>query len=145
MGLFSRKCHASDLVGEWNGRSTTDNPWFLSVSYAFKFNRDGTYSYSAGQGNFEWTSHRGEFQIKQARGGPENYPCLLTLTPHQNTVRNNPENKLGLAPLLARRLMGDKERRYFIRKWDYDGSYFLQDAEDERLDGVYSFSISPKK
>src|SRR5262245_39920393 len=139
MGLFSRKCQASELMGEWNGSATTDNPWFLSVSYVFKFDRDGTYSYRAGQGNFEWTSHCGEFRIKETRGGPESYPCLLTLTPHQSTVRNNPENKLGLAPLLSRRLMADKERRYFLRKWDYDGSYILQDVDDESWGGVYSF------
>lgn len=107
-------CEASEMVGDWHGQKITDPPWSLLLKWAFKFNQDGTYSYCAGQGSFEWTSHRGKFTVKRATGAPsQRFPCVITLTPSQDTVKNNPENKLGLAPLLSINLkVGDKERTY---------------------------------
>jgi hypothetical protein len=61
-------CESSEMVGAWHGFK------YGGIDFAFVFNRDGTYSYRAGRGNFEWTSSHTErlpsSGRESARDGP---------------------------------------------------------------------------
>ena len=109
-------CNSRDLNGRWRAQVMTDAPWDVTVDLVFQFQPDGSYSYSAGQGSFQWTSHRGTYAIGRNTGeSSRSYPCLVRLTPDRETVKNNPQNKLGLMPLQARSLMDDQERTFRIQ------------------------------
>jgi hypothetical protein len=113
MPIKAQTCGAGDVIGMWRGQVVTDPPWDVTVDLAFRFDPDGTYLYSAGQGSFQWTLHRGRYFIRRNTGpSSRSYPCLITLTPEPATVRNNPQNKLGLMPLQARSLMADQQRTF---------------------------------
>jgi len=123
----AQTCTAGDVVGTWRAQVGTDPPWDVTVDLVFRFAPDGTYSYAAGQGSFQWTSHQGRYIIRR-NGGPSSraYPCLITLTPEPGSVRNNPQNKLGLMPLQARSLMADQQRTFRMQFMSF---LVLQDTD----------------
>jgi hypothetical protein len=123
----AQTCTAGDVIGRWKAQVITDPPWNAAVDLAFRFAPDGTYSYSAGQGSFQWTSHQGRyFIVRNAGPSSRAYPCLITLTPEPGSVRNNPQNKWGLMPLQARSLMADQQRTFRMQFLSF---LVLQDTE----------------
>jgi hypothetical protein len=128
----AQSCTAGDVIGTWRGQIMTDPPWDVTVDLGFRFEPNGTYVYTAGQGSFQWTAHQGRYTIRRNSGpSSRSYPCLLTLIPEPGTIRNNPQNKLGLMPLQARSLMADQPRTF---RMQFLSVLMLQDTELEWQD-----------
>jgi hypothetical protein len=111
--MNAQTCTAADVIGTWRSQVVTDAPWDVTVDLHWRFDPNGTYSYSAGQGSFQWTAHQGRYFIRPSSGpSSRSYPCVITLNPDPGTVRINPQNRLGLMPLQARSLMADQPRSF---------------------------------
>jgi hypothetical protein len=133
------RCNAKVILGSWRGSAITDPPWSVQVDYTFDFNSDGSYLYRAGQGNFEWLSHQGTFKIDKTRD--QRYPCQIALTPSAKTIRINPQNRLGVAPLQGRDLMDDQPRTFFYKESPRPGSLILAGTWTDWANDIGCFSL----
>jgi hypothetical protein len=105
-------CAVSSIAGGWSGHKISDVGWH-ELNASFTFHPDGTYEYSVAEGTAVFISEQGSFQIA---AGNNRYPCKITLTPDQNTVRVS-----GPAQLLVVQsadLMDDKPRTFYYKFWD---------------------------
>ena len=102
-------CQAAAITGDWAGYKLTDGV-LRQLDISFKFNPDGTYEYSAGQGNAAWISQSGFYQIAP---GNQRYPCQITLRPDPKTVRIISQAHLFIVQ--STDLMDDKPRTFYYQ------------------------------
>lgn len=102
-------CQADAIAGGWTGHKLTDGI-LRQIDISFTFNQDGTYEYSAGEGNAAWITQLGSFQIAP---GNQRYPCQITLTPDRKTVRISSTAHLFI--LQSTDLMDDKPRTFLYQ------------------------------
>lgn len=102
-------CSAGAITGNWSGHKLTDGV-LRQIDMSFTFNQDGTYTYSAGQGNAAWISQSGSYQIT---GGNQRYPCQITLSPQPRTVRISSTAQLFV--LQSTDLMDDQPRTFLYQ------------------------------
>jgi len=99
-------CHPSEIIGNWRGDTPAERPYRISFNVQFLFEADGGYTYSAGQGSFQWTSHEGTFDIHRSRDMTGHWPCEITLTP-------NPDTIVGRAVITSKHMPSP---RYYVRR-----------------------------
>jgi hypothetical protein len=102
-------CPAGAITGSWSGYKLTDGV-LRQIDMSFTFNQDGTYEYSAGQGNAAWITQSGSYQITR---GNQRYPCQMTLSPDPRTVRISSTAQLFI--LQSTDLMDDKPRTFLYQ------------------------------
>jgi hypothetical protein len=104
------RCPAAGLIGNWSGEPMSSLSQVISVSLQFK--PDGTYSYTAGQGNAVWITHSGRYQI--ADGPDTRWSCSVSLVPDPATI--SVASKALLLVLQSRDLI-DNQTRTFLYKF----------------------------
>jgi hypothetical protein len=92
---------ACGFAGQWAGRKgmRIGSEFRVLALYEFRFAPDGSYSFAVGDQTGTAASHAGTFTVAAATDqGGRRYPCLLTLQPSRNTVRQDPSRHPGGLP-----------------------------------------------
>jgi hypothetical protein len=96
-------------LGDWAGEPMASLSQVINVSLTFR--PGGTYSYVAGEGNAQWISHSGSFQIADMQDA--RWTCKVTLTPERRTIKV--VSSAFLFILQSRDLMDDKPRTFLYK------------------------------
>ena len=99
--LASDRCQSP--TGAWRGSKA-------GINFNFFFNANGSYTYSASEGNDPITEHKGKF--KSSPSGDTAWPCNILLSPDPSTVKT--DNPQGVSQLRKLLLFDDKEREYRV-------------------------------
>lgn len=90
-------------TGRWSGSKA-------GIKLRFVFDANGSYTYSASEGNDPITEHTGKY--KSSRTGNPTWPCRIVLTPDPSTVKT--QNQPGLSQMRKLMLFDDTEREYRV-------------------------------